>query len=254
MVEDSRTYSVLSANFRDKAYPESFLFFNDDRNEMELREWTGKKKKDQTIIARFRVEPSASVLVDGPVLRVSELSITFDTPAAAQEVAELLRQPAKQREYLILLSEGEAAVKDVLKTKEEAVAFLAMMRTDPRRALVGSSSLWPEDDVREPFEAIQAAYSARVSDSLEKMKSSLATTEHHLGAAIAKKLYAVAYTIGAVQEANFRGDPDLTQEITALSALGIVVTVEELRAGISAEKLLQRAHPALVSLTVPAKS
>jgi len=244
-VGGSRSYKVVSANFRDKEYPEGVLVFDELRSEMELRKWTGRRKKEETIIARFRIEPTASVLVDGPLLRVSELSVRFDSASMAQEIAELLRRPAKQRETTRRLAEGESTVQEFLRMREAALAFLSAMKVNPRKALIGAESLWPPDDTKEPLEAVYSGYSARLAVSLERMNSSLEATEKQLGASVVKRLYALAYTIGMVQDAVFRGDQELVQEIGALSELGITANVQDLRAGISAERLMQRAHPAL---------
>jgi len=251
----SKSFRLVSAKFRDKSYSESILVMDEARYEMELRQLTGRRKKEETVVARFRVEPTASVLVDGPHLKVAELSITFTSATATQEVAELLRRPAKEREFMILLSEGESSVKDFLVTRQEAMAFLSAMRVDPRRALVAAQSAWPlDDDTREPLEAIISNYSGRLAVSLEKMNSSLEMTKKQLGPTVAKRLYALAYAIGTLQNTLFRGDSDLVQEITALSELGIVTTVQELRAGVMAEKLIQRAHPAISAIATASRS
>ena len=93
---------------RDKEYPEGVLRVNEAGSEIELRQWMGKKKRAETVVARFRLEPNADVRVDGPILRVSELSVTLESPGVAGEVAELLRRPARELETVKLVTDAEA--------------------------------------------------------------------------------------------------------------------------------------------------
>lgn len=248
----SRTYNAVSASYRDKAYSDVVLLVDDARSEIELRQWSGRRKKKETVIARFRLEPNAEVLVDGTLLRVSELSITLESPAAAGEVAAILRRPAREREAMRLLSEAEYAVRDFLETREDAVGFLSKVKVNPREALLSAESLWAADDT-EPLDAVYSSYSMRLAESLERMKSSLASRETKLGSSVTERLYALAYTIGAVQNALFEGDSNLVQELAALRELGIATTEQDLRMERRTERLMMRAHPTLAGVaTAPA--
>jgi hypothetical protein len=247
----SRTYRLLSATYQDKACAEGLLMIDDAGSEIELRQWTGKKKKEETVIARFHLEPDADVLVDGPLLRVSELSVTLESSAMAGEAAEMLRRPARERESLRLLSEAESSVGGFLEAREEAMGFLSLMKADPREALVSAEGMWASDDTREPFDAVYSGYSVRLADSLEKMTSFLAGEEKNLGSGVTDRLYALACTIGGVQNALFEADSDLAPELAALQELGISTTAEDLRMEKPTEKLIRRAHQVLESLATP---
>jgi hypothetical protein len=72
-----RTYRLVSAAYQDKAYPEGVLRVNEAGSAIELRQWTGKDRRTGAVVARFNLEPNVAVLVEGPLLRVSELSITL---------------------------------------------------------------------------------------------------------------------------------------------------------------------------------
>src|ERR1700730_8956050 len=96
----SRRYKMVSAAYQNKVYPEGVLRVNEAGSEIELRHWTGKKEGREAVGARFHLQPNVDVLVYGPVLRVSELSITLESPGVAEEVADRLTRPAREREAL----------------------------------------------------------------------------------------------------------------------------------------------------------
>jgi hypothetical protein len=242
-----RSYKFFSASYADKAYSDGTVLFYGEENEIELRQSTGKRKKEEAVIARFRVEPNAEVKVDGPFLKVSELSITLESPDLAGEVAELLRRPGKQKEEVTLLNEAESSVGVFLEARGEAMGLLSLMKVDPRRAMVSVESTWTADDA-EPVDAVYSAYSARLAESLEKMTTFLNEAEKNLGSGVTNRLYALAYTIGAVQNTLFEADPDLTQELAALQELGVATTAQDLKMDKSTERLMIRAHPTLEAL------
>jgi len=242
----SRNYKVVSASLRGKTYSDLVLLMDEARFEVELKQWIGRRKKGQATLTRFPVDPTAEVLLDGPLLRFSELSVTLESPSKAAEIAEILRRPAREREAARLLSEAEKALLECVGTREEAMAFLAKMKVNPREALIGAESLWAVGDTKEPLEAVYSSYSGRLAVSLEKMTSSFAASETKLGPAVVDRLYALGYAMGAVQDALFEGDSDMVEELSALREMGVVTTAQELRSGMSLEQLAQRAHPILV--------
>jgi hypothetical protein len=246
---EPRTYKLISASFREKTYADGVLLIDEGKSELELRQWTGRKKKDQATIARFRIEPTAEVLVDGPLIRISELSVTLESPSRASEIATLLRRPARERETGRAVSEAESAVRQFLDEREVAMALLSKVKVNPREALIGVESMWPAEDTREPLEVVLSTLSGRLAVSLEKMTSSLDSAENKLGRGMVDRLYALAYVIGAVQDALFDGDPDMTRELAALQELGIAVTSQDLRMAAPSERIMQRAHPVLIGLT-----
>jgi len=242
-----RTYRLVSATYQDKAYPEGVLWVNEAGSEIELRKWTGKDRRTGTAVARFNLEPNVDVLVEGPLLRVSGLSITLESPGVAGEVADLLGRPAKESEAVRLLSEAESSVSGFLEAREEALNVLSRIKVDPRDALFEVQSMGTTDDT-EPLDAVYSHYSTLLAASLEKMTSSLATGEKALGSRVTNRLYALAYAIGAVQNALFEGGSDLAQELAALQELGIATTAEDLRMAKPTERLMLRAHQELVVL------
>jgi len=239
---------MVKATYQNKEYPEGTLAVNAAGTEIELRQWTGKKKRAETVIARFRVEPNAKVAVDGALLRVSELSVTLESPGVAGEITDLLSRPARELEAVRLLSEAEASVSRFLEAREEALNQLSRIVVDPRSALFDVDSTWNAAEGKEPLDSVYSTYTARLAESLEVMKSSLAEGEKGLGAGVTDRLYAVAYTVGAVQNALFQGDSDLVQELAALQELGIPTTAQDLRMEKPTARLFLRAHPALVAV------
>jgi hypothetical protein len=244
--ESSRKYKLVSATYLDKTYPDGILSVNEAGDEVELRQWTGKRKKEETTVARFRLEPNADVLVDGPLLRVSGLSITLESSGFAGEVADLLRRPAREREAMRILAEAEYSVSGFLTAREEALNFLLRVKVDPRGALLSVESLWTADDT-DPLDAVCSTYSMRLAESLEKMKSSLADYEKKLGSGVTDRLYALVYTIGAVQTAIFEAGSNLVPELAALQELGITVTAQDMRMEKLTERLMPKAHQGLVA-------
>ncbi|MDA4115996.1 MAG: hypothetical protein OK442_05530 [Thaumarchaeota archaeon] len=240
-------YKLVSATYQDREYPEGVLAVNEAGNEIELRRWMGKTKRPDIVIARFHLEPNTDVRVDGAVLNVSELSVTLESPAAAGEVADLLRRPARELEAARLVTEVEASVGVFLETREEALNLLSRIKVDPRGALFASAAR-STDSNAEPLDSVYSTYSARLAESLQKMKASLAGGEKGLGVGATDMMYAITYAIGQVQNALFEGDSDLVQELAALRELGIAMTAQELRTKRPTARLLVRAHPALVSL------
>ena len=243
----SRAYALVSATFENREYPEGILRVNEAGSEIELRQWTGKKKRAEAVIAKFHLEPNVEVIVDGPLLRVSGLSVTLESPAAAGEVAELLGRPAKELEAVRLVSEAETSMSRFLESREEALSTLSRIKADPRNALFAAGSTSTAADT-DPLDALYSTYSARLAESLENMKATLAGGEKSLGSGATDRLYAIAYTVGAVQNALFDGDSDLAQELAALQELGIATTAQELRMEKPTAQLIARAHPALVAL------
>lgn len=240
-----RTYRLLSATYQDRAYSEGVLRVNEAGSEIELEKWTGKDRRTGTVVARFNLEPNVDVVVDGPILRVSGLSITLESPGVAGEVADLLRRPARERDVVRLVSDAESSVSGFLETREEALRVLSRIRADPRSGLFEVRSMWTTDDT-EPLDAVYSKCSTLLAESFEKMMSSLAGGEAALGSGVTNRLYALAYAIGAVQDALFKGDSDLAQEVAALQELGIATTAEELRTAKPTERLMLRAHQTLV--------
>jgi hypothetical protein len=243
----SLAYRFASATFQSREYPEGVLRVNEAGSEVELRQLTGKRA--ETVIARFRLQPNAEVTVDGPLLRVSELSVTMESPEVAGEVADLLRRPARELEAARLLSNAEASVGRFLDSREEALDLLSRIEVDPRNALFGLDLTGSAADA-EPLDAFYSIYLARVAESFESMKSSLAEGEKGLAPGTVDRLYAITYTIGAVQDALFKGDSDLAQEVAALLELGIATTAQDLRTERPSSQLLLRAHASLASLAV----
>jgi|GEM_PF-6145152 len=242
----SRVYKFLSATYQNKEHQEGVLRVNAAGNEIELSQWTGKKKRVETVIAKFRLEPNADVQVDGALLRVSELSVTLESPGAAGEVADLLRRPARELEAVKLVTDAEASVSGFLEAREEALNLLSRIKVDPRGALFAVDST-SAADVADPLDAVYSTLSSRLAESLEKTKSFLAGGEKSLGSAT-DRLCAIAYTVGAVQNALFEGDSDLAQELDALQELGIASTAQELRMERPTARLMLKAHPTLVAL------
>jgi hypothetical protein len=246
-VVPSRSYKLVSATYADKAYSAGSMSLDETRSEIELWQSAGKRKRDEQVMARFRVEPNAEVKVDGPLLKVSELSITLESPEEAAKVADLLGRPVKEREEVTLLKQAESSVVDFLEAREEAMDLLTRMKADPRAAMVSAESLWTNTD-SEPLEAVYFAYSARLAESLEKMTTFLAEAEKKLGSGVIERLYALGYTMGAVQNSLFDGDSTLAQEIAALQELGVATTAQDLQLENPTERLMLRAHPALEAL------
>jgi len=246
--QDSRTYKLVSATYREKTYADTLLIVDVARNEIELRQLTGRRKKAQTAIVRLRFEPTSDVLADGPLLRVSGLSMTLESPAKAGEVADILRGPARQKEAMQSLSEAEAAITEFVVSREHAMTFFSRMKVDPRGALLGEESLWAADDKNGPLDAIHATYSARLAVSFEKMASPLAGADKKLGPAVMGRVYALTYTLCAIQDALFDGDFKQDEELSALNELGLAATPQDLRAEKPTERLLLRALPILEGL------
>ncbi len=244
-----RTYKLMSAAYRDKNYSEGLLLFDSAKRELELRQVRRIRRKNvETVIARFRVEPAAQVGVNGAVLKVSELSVTLESPSAAGEIAELLKRPEEESKRAKDLSEAESSVDRFLEERETMLSFFSHVRSDPRGALFGARTMWPADDSRKPMDAIYSAHSERLAESLKEMKAALAAAEPSLGLGIVDRLYALAYTVGAVQDALFAGGSDLAQELSALQELGISTTAQDLRLEKSTQRLVLQAHPALEAL------
>lgn len=245
----SHDYKVLTAVYLDKTYADGVLRLADSGTEMELRQWTSKKKVAQSVVARFRLEPNAEVSLDGPLLKVAELSITFESPSVAAQAALTLERPAREREALRLLSEAESSVGSFLETREQAMKLLSWLKTDPRSALFSVESLWTTPDT-EPLDAVYASYSARVAESLGRMNSSLSGSERGLGTPATERLYALTYTIGAVQDALLEGESDMTEELAALKEFGITATADDLRKEKPSARLIAMAHPGLVAVAI----
>jgi hypothetical protein len=146
-----------------------------------------------------------------------------------------------------LVSEAESSVTGFLEVREQALNLLSRIRVDPRGAMFEVQSMWTTEDT-EPLDAVYSNYSVLLAKSLEKMTSSLATGETALGSGVTNRLYALAYAIGAVQNALFEGGSDLAQELAALQELGIATTIEDLRTAKLTERLMLRAHQELVVL------
>ena len=237
-----RTCRLVSAACQNKAYPEGLLRVNETGNEIELREWTGKNRGTEAVVARFNLEPNVEVLMDGPILKVSELSITLESPAVAGEVADLLRRPPREREEVRLVSEAESSVRQFLEVRKEALNLLSRIRVDPRGTLLDVQSIWTTEDA-EPLDAVYSNYSTLLAESLEKMTSSLAAGEKTMGSGVTNRLYAIAYTLARFRMPSSRGVPTSPRELAALRELGIATTVQDLRIAKPAERLMLEAAP-----------
>ena len=240
------TYKLLSATFRDQSYPDGILWVDESRGEIELRQLIGKKRKQEVVVARFKVEANASVVADATVVRISELSMNLESPEAAAKVADILQRPARERDAQKLLSDTESVMTGFLETREEAMAVLARIKTDPRGALVSVQSMWTTGD-KEPAEAVYSAYSLKVAESHDKTKAAISTAERGLGPVVAERLYALAYAVGAVQDALFKAG-SLAPEVAALQELGVATTAQDIRMEKPSSRIMARAHPVLVAM------
>jgi hypothetical protein len=241
---------LVSAAHRDKKYKGGVFLLNETRGEIELRRLVGWWKKRQELVARFHIEPTAHVVVEGPLLVVSELSVTLESPSIAADIAELIKRPTREREHeaLRVLAESESAVSQFLELRDQTMAFLSKLKTDPREALLAAESLWPAGDANPPLDAVYSSYSSRLAVALEKMSSSLTEGEKQLGPRVTERLYAIAYVIGAVQDSLLAGERDLAEELAALQELGISTTAQELQTESSVVGLVLRAHPVLAGI------
>ncbi|HUI01598.1 MAG TPA: hypothetical protein VLU99_03760 [Nitrososphaerales archaeon] len=247
---DSLEYRLVSATYRDKVYPDGVIFI-DSRGEIELRQWTGKKgKKVQVPVARFRPELPVNVMVNGSLLKVSELTISLESASQASEVAEFLKRPPRVQQAEQVLSIAEASVKEFLVSREQAVVFISRLKTDPRGALLGAESIWAADEKKEPIDAVYASYSLRLAEAINKMVASLGGAERQLGPAVFERMCALAYTVGMAQNAALTGAAGNEQLFAALQELGIAANAQDLGSEKMTERFLQRAHPALVALTL----
>jgi hypothetical protein len=241
-------YRFVSATYGDKTYSNGVLLVDEARSEMELRQRVGMIRKRQTTVVKFRVEPTAKVVVDGTRLIVSELSVSLDSAAKAAALADVLGRPARELETAQGLSEAESALQEFIVSREQAIAFLLLMKVNPREAMLGAESLWAAEDSGDPFDAACSSYSARLADALERLTSSLASAEKKAGPVVAERIYALAYALGTIQNALLRGDLKQDQELAALQELGVAATAQDLQTEKPTERLLLRAHPVLVSL------
>ena len=246
---DSREYKFLTANYRDRVYPDGVLIV-DEVGEIEIRQWIGRGKKAQAPVVRFRPELPVNVVVEGAQLRVSELSIALESPSKASELAELLRRPVRAQEAERSLGEVEASLREFLVSREETLAFLARLKTDPREVLVSAESLWAADDNRDSLDAVYSTYSAKLGESLDKMTLSLGVAETTLGPIVYERLCALAYLVGATQDATLEGEAGRGQVLAALKELGISADAEDFEKDKLTDRFLQQAHPALVALVV----
>ncbi len=205
------------------------------------------------MVARFRADPDAELEADGAALKISDLSITLESPAVAMEIVELLGRPETNSEGLGQLARAESAVTGFLKTREEAMRFFAWAKVSPREALLSKESELPFDTTKDPLDVVYSSYSTRLSESLDRMNLSLGEAETLLGPKAVERLYALAYTIGQVQNSLFEGQPDLAKEVGCLAELGVVATAQDLRDEKLAEELMLRAHKGLEAM-IPSAS
>jgi len=249
----SRAYKLRSATYRDNKYPDGILAVYEARSDIELRRPTGKKRREESVVARFHLEPTTEIAVDGATIRVADLSVTLESASVAMEVSDILRRPARIQRALKHLAEAESTVGAFLEARDEAVNTLTRMKTDPRRTILTVESLWTSED-REPLDAIHAALSARVGESLDKMIAELAAAEKDLGPRVADRLYAVAYTVGQVQDDLFSEARSMADDLGALQELGIETSAADLRAENLAQRLMAMAHPSLAALATATAS
>jgi hypothetical protein len=241
-------YRFVSATYGDRTYSNGVLLVDEAQSEIELKQRVGRIRKKLATIVKFRVEPTARVMLEGSRLIVSELSISLDSAAKAAVLADILGRPAKELEIAQGLSEAESALQEFVVSREQAITFLSLMKVNPREAMLGAESLWAADDSNDPFDAVCSSYSARLADSLERLTSSLASAETKVGPVVTERIYALAYALGTVQNALLEGDFKQDQTLAALQELGVAATAQDLQTEKATERLLLRAHPVLVSL------
>lgn len=248
----SRAYRLTGATYRDGKFPDGILAVYESRGEIELRRPTGKKRREESVVAKVRLEPTTEIVVDGATISVSGLSMTLESASVAVEVADIMRRPARVQMALKHLAEAEAKVAAFLEARDEAVNILTRMTADPRRTILTVESLWTDDE-KEPLGAIHTALSVRVGESLDKMISELMNAEKDLGPRVTDRLYAVAYTVGQVQDDVFT-KKSLADDLMALQELGIETSAGDLKTENLAQRLMAMAHPSLVALAMASAS
>jgi hypothetical protein len=249
----SHAYKLRSATYRDNKYPDGILAIYEARSEVELRRPTGKKRREESVVARFQLQPTTDIIVDGATIRVSELSVTMESASVAVEVGNILMRPARIQRALRHLADAESAVAAFLEAREEAVNVLTRMTTDPRRTILTVESLW-SDEKKEPLDAIHASLSTRVGESLDKMIGQLMGSEKDLGPRVTDRLYALAYTVGQVQDDVFCKARSLAEDLAALQELGIETSAGDLKTENLSERIMAMARPSLAALATATAS
>jgi len=232
------TLEVVSVEYQGKLYEDCNVTIDETNTEFSAtRTRKFLWRKEEARIFSMHYDEATVIHLHGRVVRVDDLSISARDEAESASIAALLGKPRRaaleQRTHG--RREAERAVSVFLKSRAEALAFLANLRADPRGTLftLASSTKGPD-----PLAEWRRSHQARLSKYLEYLDSAIASAErlgeYHVG----ERLYAVAYLVGEAQNAIFEGD---SRRLVALKPLAVDLGVDAgLFSGLKAETVTEQ--------------
>ena len=156
-------------------------------------------------------DASTTVDVQGRLLTVNkDILMEASEQGESTRIADLMLQPRKEAEVNSrqLLLHGEEAIRGFLEIREEALAFLSNLQTNPRKTMLELSTRLAEEQVNDPIDAMTKRYFERLAKSMDDLNSAISEVETQVGKDQASRLYAVLYFIGKLQDVIFEGrDP-----------------------------------------------
>ncbi|HYB04037.1 MAG TPA: hypothetical protein VED17_06225, partial [Nitrososphaerales archaeon] len=156
-------------------------------------------------------DASTTVDVQGRVLTVNkDILMEVSKQGESTKIADLMLQPKKEAEVKSrqLMLHAEDSIRGFLEVREEAFSFLSNLRTNPRKTTLELFSLLGAKQIDDPIDEMTKLYSERLSKSMVNLDLALSEVESQVGKGQTRKLYALLYFAGKLQDVIFEGrDP-----------------------------------------------
>ena len=178
-------FDLQSVKYQGRVHKKCTLYVNDERKEAKILATKNRifflnrqlyfLNRPVSLLS-ITYDASTTVDVQGRVLTVNK-DILMETSEQGEstKIADLIRQPRKEAEVKSrqALLHAEEAIRGFLGIREEALAFLSNLRTNPRKTMLELSSSFEEKQVDDPINAMTKLYSERLAKSMDESQFQL---------------------------------------------------------------------------------
>ncbi len=177
-------FDLQSVKYQGRIHKKCTLYVNDERSEAKILATKNRiffMNRQLYFLNRpvsllsFTYDASTTVDVQGRLLTVNkDILMEASEQGESTRIADLMLQPRKEAEVNSrqLLLHGEEAIRSFLEIREEALAFLSNLQTNPRKTMLELSTRLAEEQVNDPIDAMTKLYFERLAKSMDDLNFS----------------------------------------------------------------------------------
>jgi hypothetical protein len=224
-------FDLQSVKYQGRVHKKCTLYVNDERKEARILATKNRiffLSRQLYFLNRpvpllsIKYDASTTVDVQGRTLTVNkDILMEASKQGESTKIADLMLQPRKEAEVKSrqLMLHAEEGIRGFLDVRQEAFSFLTNLRRNPRKTTLELFPLLGAKQVDDPIDEMMKLYSQRLSKSMVDLDLALSGVESQVGKDQARKLYAILYFVGKLQDAIYEGrDP---KKLQALKDFGL---------------------------------